>query len=126
MEDKLDVLIIDDDAGICETLADIFTIVNFNVMVAYNGNTALDIIKQKHVDVALIDMRMPGLNGVETLGRIKKIRPKIKAYIMTAYANDTLLEEAKKQGAIDIFFKPLNITRLIESLKSFKKDYRKQ
>ncbi|HME55310.1 MAG TPA: response regulator [Candidatus Lokiarchaeia archaeon] len=113
MEDKLDVLIIDDDVGICETLADIFTIVNFHVIIAHNGNTAIDIIKQKHVDVALIDMRMPGLSGVETLEQIKKIRPKIKAYIMTAYANDSLLQEAKTLGVIDILFKPLNITSLI-------------
>jgi DNA-binding NtrC family response regulator len=125
MNDKLDVLIIDDDLGICETLADILTIVNFHVMVAHNGYTAIEIVQQKHVDVALIDMRMPGLNGVETLGRIMKIRPKLKAYIMTGYANESLLVEAKKQGAIDILYKPFNISRLIESLKSFKIDYRK-
>jgi len=53
--------------GISEILADIFTIVNNHMMVAYNGTTAIDIIKQKHVDVALIDMRMPGLNGVEMI-----------------------------------------------------------
>lgn len=123
MENKLDVLIIDDDAGICETLADILQIVNFNVLVAKNGYEAIDIIKNNHIDIALIDMRMPGLNGVETFGEIKKINSRIKAYIMTAYANDGLLAEAKKQGVIDVLFKPLEITRLIEVLKSFKKSY---
>lgn len=67
--------------------------------------------------MALIDMRMPGLNGYETYIKIKKIIPSIKAYIMTAFADEDLIKEAINHGVLGVFYKPLEIMRLIETLK---------
>jgi len=64
-------------------------------------------------DVILMDIKMPGMNGVETLKEIKMIRPDVTVVMMTAYAVEDLIKEAQREGAYGVLHKPLDVEKMI-------------
>lgn len=112
---KPKILVVDDDSGICSTMEDILVEENYDVTVAYDGFNAIDKIKESSFSIALMDFRMPGINGLETFKKIKQIQPGIKGFIMTAYLDHELMIEAKKEGVLEVMFKPINIPNLLNS-----------
>ncbi len=111
MGGEVGMLIVDDDSGMTETLADIFTDMGYEVAVGENGYRAIEMIRQNKYDLALMDIKMPGINGVETFKEIKRISPQIRVITMTAYSE--LIQEALKEGAYDVIYKPIDIDKLI-------------
>ncbi len=109
---KRRVLVVDDDPGMTETLSDIFIEMGHDVAVAGNGFEAIRLVKDRPFDLAFIDIKMPGMNGVETFKGIKKLRPAIKVVMMTAFALDELIDEARRFGALDVLSKPLQMDKL--------------
>lgn len=107
------ILIVDDDPGMTETLADIFIEMGFGVTVAGDGYRAIEIINEQAYDFVLIDIKMPGIDGVETLEEIKRASPSTKVILMTAYALEERTQKALAEGALSIFFKPLDIDRIV-------------
>lgn len=112
MVKKSSVLIVDDDSGTTETLSDIFTEMGHNVSMAKDGLEAIKLVSERHYDLALIDIKMPGMNGVEAFRKIKAIRPSVKVVMMTAFALDELIEEARDLGAVDVLYKPLEMDKM--------------
>jgi DNA-binding NtrC family response regulator len=112
------VLIVDDDSGTCETLSDILTGSGFIVAVAKCGEECLEKIKKSHFDFVLMDVKMPGLSGVETFKIIRDMDKETKVIIMTAYSVDDLVLEAVKEGAFSVIYKPLNLDSLISMLRN--------
>ena len=106
------VLIVDDDRGMTETLRDILLEMGHDVRVALCGLEALRLVREWRFDIAFIDIRMPGMNGVETLRRVKEILPDLRVVMMTAYALGELIDEARREGAEDILYKPLQIDKM--------------
>jgi CheY-like chemotaxis protein len=90
------VLIVDDNLGMLETLKDILNEMNFKIAVADNGFKAIEMVQDGWFDAILMDIQMPGINGIETLKRIKCILPSAKIILMTAYAHNDLVLEAWK------------------------------
>ena len=117
MKEQTNILIVDDDVGICETLTDILVEEGFKVSVVNDGIEAIKEVNKSNYDIALIDIRMPKINGVETYKKIKLIKPSMRVIMMTAFSAEDLGKEALKEGAYTIFYKPLDISELIRFIK---------
>ena len=120
MTQKAQILVVDDDIGILETIADILSARGYQVATAEDGFKAIERVRETPFDIVLMDMKMPGMNGVETYKELKKINPKTKVILMTAYAVDELVREALKEGAAAVLNKPLDINRLTKLLEEGK------
>lgn len=106
---KEKVLIVDDQFGIRILLNEVFQKEGYNTFQAANGIQALDILKKHSPDLVLLDMKIPGMDGIEILKRMKVIDPDIRVIIMTAYGELDMIQEAKDLGAITHFAKPFDI-----------------
>ncbi len=118
MKDKINALIVDDDADMVETLSDILTSLGIQVEIAYDGCKAVEKAKIKMFDIVLMDIKMPRMNGVESFKKIKKIQPKTTLVLMTAYAAQDLIAEALKEGAYGIWYKPVEIQKIVELVEN--------
>jgi len=89
-----------------------------NVEVATNGYEAIAMVKNKKYDLILMDIKMPGINGIDTLKEINKIRPGIKSIIISAWLSDEVTAQTIEAGAIDYLYKPLSPQILKARLKT--------
>ena len=113
---KKRILLVDDEQAFVETLADRLRTRDFYVTTAISGNEALEILKEYNYDVAIIDVLMPGIDGVETLKRIKKLKPLTEIVMLTGHATVETAIEGMKLGAYDYLIKPCEIDTLIEKI----------
>ena len=120
MERQASVLIVDDEPGMTETMSAILGHLGYDVEVAGNGFEAIERVKTRPFDVVLMDIRMPGINGVETCKEIKSLRPDTAVMMMTAYSVEELVAEALERGAHGIMHKPLDIRRALEFIERVK------
>ena len=111
------VLIVDDDATGVETLSNVLEIKGYKVEAAYGGMEALEKVKRINFDFILLDLKLPDINGVEIFRKIKKVKDQVKVVIITAYSLPHLIQEARKEGALAILTKPLNIDELLSLLR---------
>jgi DNA-binding NtrC family response regulator len=107
------VLVVDDDVGMVDTLGDILTASGYDVARAYSGEAAVTMVQHGPYDVVLMDIQMPGLNGVEALGAMKTLAPRMSVIMMTAFTRHELAEEARRQAALAILSKPLDLERTL-------------
>ncbi|HSV43209.1 MAG TPA: response regulator, partial [Candidatus Bathyarchaeia archaeon] len=116
---KPDILICDDDQEVYDTVRE-FIDKKFaaNVEVATNGYEAIAMVKNKKYDLILMDIKMPGINGIDTLKEINKIQPGIKSIIISAWLSDEVTAQTIEAGAIDYLYKPLSPQILKARLKT--------
>jgi CheY-like chemotaxis protein len=107
------ILVVDDDADICRNMADILGDLGYRVETARDGREALERVTRAHFDVALLDLRMPGMDGLALYREIKKVRAGTVAMIVTAYASGTTAEEALAAGAWRVVPKPVDFPELL-------------
>ena len=117
MHEHLRILVVDDDAGTAETLGDILEAKGYEVEIASGGLQALALVEARQHDVIFLDIKMPQMNGVEVLRRVKAMRPGSVVIMMTAYALPELMAEAERLGAQAILAKPLPLDRIIQFLE---------
>jgi len=122
MTKKLKILIVDDEDSLRETFGDILSMEGYEVALAKDGYEAIEKVKQQTFDLAFLDIKMPGINGVETFKEIKKINPNIIVFMMTAYSQKELIDEAKKEGAYACFSKPLELEKIEDILHNLEED----
>lgn len=118
--DKLKFLVVDDSDTILGIIKEILIEDNYLVDTAKTASKALEKIEQETFNVAIIDIRLPDMNGVELLKKIKEKNPKINCIIMTAYSEEQP-QKALEMGADGYFIKPIDIEKLKELLKKPKK-----
>ncbi|MBT2699046.1 response regulator [Neobacillus sp. C211] len=106
---KEKILIVDDQFGIRILLNEVFQKEGYQTFQAANGIQALEIVTKHDPDLVLLDMKIPGMDGIEILKRMKVIDPDIRVIIMTAYGELDMIQEAKDLGAITHFAKPFDI-----------------
>ncbi|MBS4200717.1 response regulator [Bacillus sp. FJAT-49732] len=116
---KEKILIVDDQFGIRILLNEILQKEGYQVFQAANGLQALAITKKHTLDLVLLDMKIPGMDGLEILQQMKKIKPDIRVIIMTAYGELEKIEAAKKLGALAHFTKPFDIVELRQTIKTY-------
>jgi DNA-binding NtrC family response regulator len=117
---KFTVLVVDDDPGILETMADILDEMNFKVSTASDGYQAIEMMKSGSYDAVMMDVRMPGIDGIETLKRIKETKPDAKVILMTAYASQDMVLAARKEGASTVLYKPIDLDKIEALLRKQK------
>ncbi len=105
-------LIVDDEAEICEFLKSFFEDRDFKVATAHNGAAALEQVARFEPEVVLLDIQMPGMDGLQTLKKIKDNHPKVKVIMVTAVETQEKIEEAMRLGADNYITKPLSLEYL--------------
>jgi len=112
------VLIVDDEPSILQTLSGLLSDEGFEVSTAVNGYEALKIIDAESPDLVLLDIWMPGIDGIETLQEIKKSNPHIQVIIITGHGTIETAVRATKLGAFDLIEKPLSIDKVIVAINN--------
>jgi two-component system, NtrC family, nitrogen regulation response regulator NtrX len=112
------ILIVDDEPSILQSLSGILSDEGFDVLTAANGYEALKMIEAESPDLVLLDIWMPGLDGIETLKEIKKHNPHIQVVIITGHGNVETAVKAAKTGAFDLIEKPLSIDKIVVTINN--------
>lgn len=107
------ILVVDDEPDTCANLQDILVDLGYQVDVAYDGPSALQMVRKTAYDVALLDLKMPGMDGLEVYRRIKDLQSGTVAMIVTAYAASDTAQSALEAGAWKILSKPVELPRLL-------------
>ncbi|MCM3722592.1 MULTISPECIES: response regulator [Solibacillus] len=103
------ILIVDDQQGIRMLLNEVFKKEGFTTYLAANGFDAIKIAQENALDCVLLDMKIPGMDGLEILARLKEDHPELPVMMMTAYVEQHMMDRANELGVIKYFTKPFNI-----------------
>ncbi len=114
------ILIVDDDRDHAESVADILVGHNYEIEIALTGEKALERFRTVDFDVTLMDVRLPGMNGVQTFFEFRKVRPDAQVILMSGFSVEKLISEALNGGALGILHKPFDSGELIKALKAVK------
>jgi len=107
------ILVADDDVDTCQNLADILTeLAGYLVDIAHDGASALKCVYRSRYNMALLDLRMPGMDGLTLCRHIKQVRPETVAVLVTAYSGG-VAEEARAAGIWRVLPKPVDVPRLL-------------
>ncbi len=117
MNKPVDVLVVDDEVGMRLTLKGILTRKGYNVTVAENGAQALEAVNKNSFRVILMDIKMPGMSGVETFVQIKKVDPKATVIMMTGFALEGEIKRAIREGAYAVLSKPLEMQKVLDLIQ---------
>ncbi len=114
---KIKVLLVDDEKAFIQTLAERLELRDFSVQTAFDGEEALSKIKEEDFDVVVLDVIMPGKNGIETLKEIKSLKPLINVIMLTGHATVETAIDGMKTGAFDYLMKPTDTSDLVGKIK---------
>ena len=117
MTGKGTVLVVDDDGDTRETITDLLELEGYAVRIAVDGSAALDAGRQETFDAVLMDIRMPGMDGVEALRAFRALAPSTPVIMVTAYSLAERLQAARDAGAVATLQKPFRVDDLLELLE---------
>jgi DNA-binding NtrC family response regulator len=115
---NIKVLLVDDEKDFVNSLSERIQMRELDSKIAYNGEQALELVTDEIPDVVVLDLRMPGIDGLEVLERLKKNYPNVQVIILTGHGSDEDERVSKRLGAYDYLQKPVSIDKLIQSIKS--------
>lgn len=107
------VLVVEDDRDFAESLVIALGTRRCEVEVAPTGEDALRLFSKGHYDITFMDIKLPGKNGVQCLSEIMELAPGAQVVMMTGYSEPSLLEQARRAGAMDILRKPFRMRELL-------------
>jgi DNA-binding NtrC family response regulator len=110
------ILIVDDEERFVKTLTKRLTERGLDVFGVYSGKGAIEEVRNNPYDVVILDVRMPGLDGIETLRELKKIDPGIEVLMLTGHASVDSAVEGMRLGAHEYLMKPCDIEELMEKI----------
>lgn len=114
---KATILIVDDEPDLRNLLEQVLTNAGYKVQQASDGDEALKLLKKEKFDIALLDIQMPNVNGIQVLKYIQQHLPKTKAIMLTGYADLKHAMEAKEFGAQDFIGKPYKIEDILSTVE---------
>src|ERR1017187_1500060 len=117
MKQKTKILVVDDDANLRKTLADILRVKGYEIAVAASGAEAIAAAEREVFSLALIDLMLPDMSGLEVMARIKAISPLTEAIILTGNASMDTAIEATRQGAYSYLLKPYQMGDLLLNIR---------
>jgi len=112
------VLMVDDEEDFVKTLAERMQMRDLDSDVALSGEQALQIVQNQIPDVMVLDLKMPGIDGMEVLRRVRKAYPEVQVVILTGHGSEKDEAEARRLGAFAYLQKPVDIEKLIITLKN--------
>ncbi len=115
--DTIKVLLVDDEAEFSETLMKRMKKRNLDIIDVRSGEEALQILDQCPIDVVILDVRMPGMDGIETLRALKKRHPLIEVIMLTGHASVEVAVQGMEFGAFDYLMKPMQIDDLLYKIQ---------
>lgn len=120
------VLLVDDEHEFVETLSERLIMRDIGSTIAYDGRSALDLIAEDEPEVMILDLKMPGIDGIEVLRKVKATRPDIEVIILTGHGSEADRDVCMKLGAFAFLNKPVNIELLSETLKKANESVRQK
>jgi DNA-binding NtrC family response regulator len=117
MDPKGTILIVDDELGPRESLRMILK-PHYNVHPAADGKEALNVLQKEKIDVVTLDLKMPGLSGLDTLREIRRFYPDVEVVVITAYGSPQNVKEANRYGSRSFICKPFNPMELLNYLNN--------
>jgi DNA-binding NtrC family response regulator len=112
------VLLVDDEESFLEALAERLRMRGLEVVCAKSGREALTQVETQVFDAVVLDLAMPGLDGIETLRRLRQLQPELQVMILSGRATVQTAVEATRLGATDIFEKPTEVDTLVQRIRS--------
>ena len=119
MSEKVRILVADDDRELVQTIEEELIIEGYDVAVAYDGEEALNIILTSPIQIAILDLKMPKIGGLEILQKVKQDYPDMKTIILTAYANLENVKKCRDLGADEVVEKPYDLGELFTAIEYF-------
>ena len=113
---KKRILLVDDEKEFADTLSERLRTRDFDVTTAYSGDEALEKLKEYNYDVTILDVQMPGLNGIDALREIKKLKPLTEVLMLTGHGTVETAIEGMKIGAYDFLLKPCEMDVLLDKI----------
>jgi CheY-like chemotaxis protein len=110
------ILVVDDDVDTCRNLSDILTDLGYHVDTAHDGPSALELVRQRPYDIALLDLKMPGMDGLTLYRELRKLRAETVAIVVSAFAAKSTTAEALSAGAWQVLPKPVDFPLLLKLL----------
>jgi DNA-binding response OmpR family regulator len=120
MNGKISILIVDDDRDLAESLADVLEARGYAVELAGSGEEGVARFQQQDFDLVFTDVKLPGMNGVESFFAFRKIKPDAKVVMMTGFSVEQLLAQAIENGALAVLHKPFAIPEILAVLERIK------
>ena len=118
---KTRILIVDDNKLLCKNLKDILEFKGYQTTCVYDGHEAVKAVKEGDFKIALMDVKMPGMSGIETLKSLKQIAPELTVIFITAFADDIFYKEGLKSGDFEVITKPIDIDKFLRRLEEIVK-----
>lgn len=107
------VLVVEDDRDFAESLLIALGTRNCQVEIAYTGEDAIRMFHERNFDIAFMDIKLPGKNGVQSLAEILDFAPQARIVMMTGFSEPSLLDQARRAGALDVLRKPFRMRDLL-------------
>ena len=120
-EKSLRILLIDDEEIVHETIGEYLVEIGHTISSARDGGEALDQMREKSFDLALVDIRMPGMDGIELLGKLREIQPEMTVVMITGHGTMETAIQALRSGADDFLTKPIDLAELDAVLEKSRK-----
>ncbi|MFP4158775.1 MAG: response regulator [Desulfobacterales bacterium] len=117
MNSKAAILLVDDEEEFVNTLAERLEIRGFQPEVATSGQQAVEIMEKRNFDVMVLDVKMPGMDGLKVMERAKDLRPDLPVILLTGHGSTDDGVQGMHQGAFDFLMKPLDIDDLISKIR---------
>jgi DNA-binding response OmpR family regulator len=114
------VFIIDDDRDHAESVADVLGMRGFETELAFSGEAGLARFREADFDIVFMDVKLPGMNGVETFFEFRKLKPSVKVMLMTGFSLEQLVAQAVENGALGVLRKPFEVRELLDVLDQVK------
>lgn len=111
-------LVVDDNAFLVRTLSDILRLAGWDVTPAETGSKAVEFVAERDYDVVLMDIKMPGVDGVEAFRRMRQLRPDVRVILMSAYTAPDLVAAAEDEGVLRVMSKPVDPGALLSMLEA--------
>lgn len=116
------ILVVDDDKRMARTTCDVLRIKGYDAAAVHSGEEAVQRAKNDSWDCVVMDIKMPGISGVEALKQIKTVHPKLPVVLVSAYASEQTVAEAKQHGAYAVVSKPFDLQNLLSFLSLLSKE----
>lgn len=114
---KQRVLVVDDEQDFAKALAERLELRDYDVTACFSGKDAVKKLEKYNFDVVILDVKMPGMDGIETITRIKKVSPLVEVIMLTGHASLETSIEGMALGAFDYMLKPVAIDELVYKIQ---------